>query len=246
MEFSSRVEFDHGDRSDIYNHVERSGTVGYERAREALEMSHEAFGHHVAVLRREGVITETDEGKLRVAFERGAGETYDADDGMAVTIRQAREEDLEGLVAVIREALTDETYIEAETLADTIELESVLLRHNELMKRVVFLAKVDDEVVGWTHADARELDALDHTAEVTVGVVEPHRGRGIGSKLLDKSVDWALDHGFEKLYNSVPATNERAVSFLESRGWETEAVREGHYRIDGEYVDELMMAKRLG
>jgi hypothetical protein len=28
-------------------------------------------------------------------------------------------------------------------------------------------------------------------------------------------------------------------------GWETEAVREDHYSIDGEYVDEVMMAKHL-
>ena len=28
-------------------------------------------------------------------------------------------------------------------------------------------------------------------------------------------------------------------------GWETEAVRANHYRLDGDYVDEVMMATRL-
>jgi hypothetical protein len=45
--------------------------------------------------------------------------------------------------------------------------------------------------------------------------------------------------------NSGPATNEEAIEFLKTRGWETEAVRDGHYRIDDEYVDEVMLAKRL-
>jgi RimJ/RimL family protein N-acetyltransferase len=56
---------------------------------------------------------------------------------------------------------------------------------------------------------------------------------------------WAGDNGFEKLYNSIPATNDRAIDFLSRHGWETEAIREGHYKIDGEYVDEVMMAVDL-
>ncbi|NNC24697.1 GNAT family N-acetyltransferase, partial [Salinisphaera sp. USBA-960] len=39
--------------------------------------------------------------------------------------------------------------------------------------------------------------------------------------------------------------NEEAIAFLEGRGWETEAVRDGHYKIDGDYVDEVMMAVSL-
>ena len=245
MQFSDELEFSHRDRRDIYDHIERAGTVAYEDARRSLDMSPEAFGHHIAVLRRDGVISRTDDGELRVAFEDNSRETY-IDEGLEVTIRQAREDDLTGLVGAIREALSDKSYIEGETLADIVESENVLLRHNELIKRVFFVATVHSDVVGWVHINAPELEKLEHTAELTVGVIEEYRGRGVGSKLLDHGVDWTLDHDFEKLYNSVPATNERAIEFLESRGWETEAIRKRHYRIDDEYVDEVMMAKMLG
>jgi ribosomal protein S18 acetylase RimI-like enzyme len=245
MQFSDELEFSHRDRKDIYEYVERYGTVGYEDARRSLGMSPEAFGHHVAVLRRDGVITRTDDDELRVSFEDESEETY-VDDGLEVSIRQAREDDLTGLVGAIREALADKTYIEGETLADVVESENVLLRHNELQKRVFFVATVHGDVIGWVHINAPELEKLEHTAELTLGVIDEYRGHGIGSKLLDHGVDWALDHGFEKLYNSVPSTNEEAIEFLESRGWETEAVRKRHYRIDDEYVDEVMMAKLLG
>jgi len=80
---------------------------------------------------------------------------------------------------------------------------------------------------------------------LTVGVLSNYRRTGIGSALLERAFDWARDHDFEKLYNSVPATNEAAISFLESHGWETEAVRRDHYRIDGAYVDEVMLAVDL-
>jgi L-amino acid N-acyltransferase YncA len=243
MQFSDELEFGHRDRKDIYEYIERYGTVDYEEARRALDMSPEAFGHHVAVLRRDGIISRIDD-ELRVAFEDASQETY-VDEGLEVTIRQAREDDLTGLVGAIREAITDKTYIEGETVADVVESENVLLRHNDLQKRVFFVATVHGDVVGWVHINAPEIEKLEHTAELTVGVIDEYRGRGIGSKLLDHGVDWALDNGFEKLYNSVPSVNTEAIEFLEARGWETEAVREKHYKIDDEYVDEVMMAMTL-
>ncbi|MFQ3319182.1 MAG: L-amino acid N-acyltransferase YncA [Natronomonas sp.] len=244
MQFSDELEFSHRDRKDIYEYIEGYGTVDYDDARRALNMSPEAFGHHVAVLRRDGIVTRTEDDELRVAFEDSTEETY-VDDGLEVTIRQAREDDLTGLVGAIREALADKTYIEGETLADIVESENVLLRHNDLQKRVFFVATVHGDVVGWVHINAPELEKLEHTAELTLGVINEYRGHGIGTKLLDHGVDWALDNDFEKLYNSIPSTNEDAIEFLSNRGWETEAVRKKHYKIDDEYVDEVMMAKML-
>lgn len=244
MQFSDELEFSHRDRKDIYEYIERYGTADYDEARRSLNMSPEAFGHHIAVLRRDGIVSKTDDDDLRIAFEDDSEETY-VDDGLEVTIRAAREDDLTGLVGAIREALGDKTYIEGETVADIVESENVLLRHNELQKRMFFVATVHGDVVGWVHLNAPELEKLEHTAQLTVGVIDEYRGHGIGTKLLDHGVDWALDNGFEKLYNSVPSSNEEAIEFLESRGWETEAVRKKHYKIDDEYLDEVMMAKLL-
>jgi ribosomal protein S18 acetylase RimI-like enzyme len=244
MGFSDQIEFSHRDREEIYGYIERAGSVGYEDARRSLNMSPEAFGHHVAVLRRDGIIARTDDDELRVAFDDDSEETY-VDEGIEVTIRRAREDDLTGLVGAIREALADKTYIEGETVADIVESENVLLRHNELQKRVFFVATVHNDVVGWVHINAPELEKLEHTAELTVGVIDEYRGHGIGTKLLDRGVDWALDHDFEKLYNSVPSSNEDAIEFLEHHGWETEAVRKDHYKIGEEYLDEVMLANVL-
>jgi GNAT superfamily N-acetyltransferase len=244
MQFSDDLDFSHRDRKDIYQYVERYGTVDYEDARRALNMSPEAFGHHVAVLRRDGIVTRAAGDELQVAFEDDTEETY-VDEGLEVTIRQAREEDLTGLVGAIREALSDQTYIEAESIADVVESENVLLRHNEIHSRVFFVATVHGDVVGWVHLNAPEIEKLGHTAELTIGVIDEYRGHGIGTKLLDRAVDWTLDNGFEKLYNSVPSTNDDAIAFLEHRGWDTEAVRTDHYKIGDDYVDEVMMAKEL-
>lgn len=242
MQFSDELEFTHRDRKDVYEYVERYGSVEYERARAALNMEPTAFGHHVAILKRDGIINHIkDKNRLTIAFESGAEEQF-SDDSVEFTIRQAHENDLTGLVGAIRKAIDDKTYIVAENIADIVDHENVLLRHNDLESRIFFVATVNGDVVGWVHITSPEIEKLNHTAELTVGVLEDYRGHSIGSQLLHRGLEWTKENGFEKVYNSVPSTNEDAIEFLEEHGWETEAIREKHYKINGEYTDEVMMA----
>ena len=245
MEITDRPQFDHKDRRDIDEYIERHGATDPETVRRRLGMEHEqrAFGHHVAILKRDNIIEE-DHGRLRLAFETGTEEEFTAED-VAFTIRQAREEDLTGLVGAIRQAIGDGEYVKAETVADVVDSEGVLLRHNEIESRMFFVATVHEEVVGWVHLRHHELEKLGHTAELTLGVLEEYQGNGIGSHLLERGLEWATAQGLEKIYNSVPKTNERAIAFLDSRGFEIEAVREDHYKLNGDYVDEVMLARHL-
>ena len=243
MGISEELSFGHDDRRRIYEYVERHGSAEPEAVRDALNLDPRGFRHHVAILKRDRRIEAVD-GTLRVAFDHGESEEHRAD-GVEFTIRQARQEDLSGLVGAIRRVAGEKTYIVAETVADLIDHEEVLLRHNEIESRMFFVATVGEEVVGWVHLHAPELSKLSHTAELTVGVLETYRGHGIGSHLLERGLQWAGASGYEKIYQSVPASNEGAIAFLESHGWEVEAVREDHYKIDGRYVDEVMMAVTL-
>jgi ribosomal protein S18 acetylase RimI-like enzyme len=240
MEITDTLQFSHRDRKEIYDYVERHGAVRSDEVRRALGMDPTAFGTHVTILRREGYLEETD-GRLQVAFQSTDAERH-RDGDLEFTIRSAHQDDLTELVDAIRSVAREGRYIEAETVAELLNHEEAVLRHNEIRSRMFFVAMVEDEVVGWVHLDLPEAEKLAHTAVLTVGVRPERHGRGIGSALLERGCAWARDHDFEKLYNSVPATNERAIEFLESHGWQTEAVREDHYRIDGAYVDEVMMA----
>lgn len=243
MELTGKPSFDHTDREDIYEYVESNGARRPEKIRRALNMGQRAFGHHTAILKRDSILEETS-GKLRIAFEAGTEEEYTAED-IEFTIRQAREEDLTGLVGAIRQAIGSGEYVDAETVADVVDNEGVLLRHNELESRMFFVATVDGEVVGWVHIKHPQLEKLSHTAELTVGVLEAYRGNDIGSHLLERGLEWAASQGFEKIYNSIPASNEAAIEFLTERGWEEEARRKDHYKMNGDYIDEVMMAKDL-
>jgi len=266
MALPETLAFGHEDREQIYEYVERHGAVDAEAVRDRLRIDPGGFRHHVAILKRDGYVEERD-GELRAAFERGAAEEYETD-GVAFTIRPARQEDLSGIVGAIRQVAEQGSYIVAESVADEVDHDEALLRHNELESRMFFVATVGDgdaydasetptgsktptesgpgdEVVGWVHLHAPELDKLAHTAELTVGVLEDYQGHGIGSHLLARGLEWAASNDAEKVYQSAPSTNEDAIDFLKAHGWEIEAVREDHYEIDGEYVDEVMMAVEL-
>ncbi len=244
MDLTEQLEFGHRGRRDVYEHVESRGDVASPQARDALNMEPREFGHHVAILKRDGILTETGEGHLQIAYDEAAQEEYEEDE-VEYTIRQARQADMTGIVGVMRSAIDAGTYVVAESVADMIDHEEVLLRHNELESRMFFVACVENDVVGWVHLEHPEMEKLSHTAELTVGVLDEYREHGIGSHLLQRGLEWAAKQGYERIYNSIPSTNEAAIEFLKEHGWAEEARRHDHYKLDGEYIDEVMMEMDL-
>lgn len=255
-------QFDHDRRRQIYEYIERSGAVDPETARQnvlvepetsskparsgsdlepSIMMSPEEFNHHISILKRDEYLDERN-GKLRVALPMDADEkTVELDDLEAI-IRPARQEDITGIIGVIKTIATGDTHIIAARLADEISRDEVLLRHNESEDRVFFVATVDNDTVGWLHVEGVQFPHMNHTAELTVGVLERYRGNELGSTLMESGLEWARERGYRKIYQNLPETNERAVSFLKDQGWSVESTRDGHYLIDDELVDEVQLA----
>lgn len=240
MEVAERPTFDSDVSKRIYEYVERHGTAKRHVLLDVVSASAGEFESELDRLTDRGYL-EDDGGTLKVALDVGAVEEYAGGD-VAFTIRPARQDDFEGLVAAIRAVTDEETYVVAESVAEQLLYEEAVTRHNQVASRVFFVAIVDGDVVGWTHLDLPQVSQVRETAQQTVGVVPEHRRHGIGGKLLQRGLDWAEANGFRKVYNSVPVTNSAALEFLDDHGWETEAIRKEHYTIDDDHVDEVMMA----
>ncbi|MEF8840171.1 MAG: hypothetical protein V5A62_00905 [Haloarculaceae archaeon] len=160
----------------------------------SVTMKPEAFRHHVSILKRDGYVEEAD-GMLRGAFPMDADvETVDLDGIEAdAEVRPARQEDITGVIGVIGAVAVEADHAVAARLAEQVGRDDVLLRHNEEESRVFFVATVEGDAVGWLHVEALKYPRMEHTAELTVGVLEAYR-------------------------------------------------REGHYLLDGEFVDEVGLA----
>ncbi|QSW98504.1 GNAT family N-acetyltransferase [Haloterrigena alkaliphila] len=227
----------------IYEYVERNGTVKRHKLLDAVALSADEFGTHLERLKNDGYLEERG-GTLQIALEFGAVAKYETDE-LAFVIRPGRQDDFDGLVDAVRDVTAEETYVVAETIAEELLYEDAVTRHNSVRSRMFFVATVDGDLVGWTHLELPQTEHLQGTAQQTVGVREAYRGHGIGSRLLQRGLEWAEANGFRKVYNSVPITNDHALEFLTEHGWDTEAIRRDHYEIDGECIDEVMMAREL-
>jgi ribosomal protein S18 acetylase RimI-like enzyme len=238
-----RPEFDSAESERLYEYIEHNAPVERDELEAELSMDPELVDQEVTLLIQEGYIEDWN-GVLQLAIEYGSEVTYETDD-IEVTIRPATQSDFDDLVEVMREVTQEGAYLTAESVVELLDDEEVVLRNDKREFRMFFVATVDDEVVGWVHLRSPNFAKLRHTAELTMGVEAAYRGHGIGSRLMEHGLEWAESNGYEKVYQSIPATNQDAVRFLERHHWETEAIRKAHYKIDGEYVAEQQMAVML-
>jgi ribosomal protein S18 acetylase RimI-like enzyme len=249
LEAFAVLDFDTEAQKRVYRYVERRGVASDDEIHERIDFPTEEVAIAIQWLVQQDYL-EADDGTFRVAHGTGGEKTYRLG-GTDVTIRPARQEDLADLVDLIRDVTDDRTYVVAESVAAQLVAEETVIRDTDAHSRLFFVATVDDgpvgnpQLVGWAHLTLPSIEYLDHTAELTVGVRPDFRRRGIGTRLSGIAVAWAAANGYGKVYQNLPETNRAAIDFLRNHGWRIEATRPDHYRIDGEFVDEAMMAVRL-
>lgn len=82
-----------------------------------------------------------------------------------------------------------------------------------------------------------------HVRVLSMLIVEGYREMGIGSRLMERALDWSRkEPGVEKVILGVFSNNERALRLYQKFGFEVEGVRRDHYYIDGRREDEVDMA----
>lgn len=240
MTIIERPTFESETHKDIYQHVERQGSASADGVRKTLGLSEEQFQERLADLETKGYV-ERQNGRIELGLDVGSAESFETRD-VTYIVRPAKETDLESLIDTIDAVTSKRTYAIGENLVAELRYEDTVFRHNSVWSRVFFVATEDGFVVGWSHLDLPQTETLKNTAKLTVGVRESYRGYGIGVSLLERALDWAEANGYYKVYNSVARTNGNAITFLEAHDWVREAVREDHFTIGDQQVDEVMLA----
>ena len=167
---------------------------------------------------------------------------------MTVLIRPAQPDDASALanlgVAVGREEgawlLTSDGW---RSIADERRYLRALKRSPDA---AVYVADDEGAVVGRLSLARDPHPASRHVADLGLMVAASHRRRGLGTALLQQAVDWARACGVRKLELHVFPWNAPAIRLYETFGFEREGLRKSHYLRDGEYVDAILMAYRVG
>lgn len=105
-----------------------------------------------------------------------------------------------------------------------------------------FLAiRETDEVVGWCDVIRYETEGFRHCGRLGMSVVREYRGRGLGRRLLQTTLDDAFAKGLERIELEVYASNLPAIGLYEKFGFQVEGRKEKARYIDGEYDDSILM-----
>jgi RimJ/RimL family protein N-acetyltransferase len=105
-----------------------------------------------------------------------------------------------------------------------------------------FVALAGDRVIGWCDVLPVPRHAMAHCGVLGIGIVEGHRGMGIGRALLSAALARARERGLTRVELTVRKDNPRAIALYEKFGFVTEGVKRNGFRIDGKYYDLLSMA----
>jgi ribosomal protein S18 acetylase RimI-like enzyme len=111
----------------------------------------------------------------------------------------------------------------------------------------VIVAEVEGEVAGYVAlGHPTGLASNRHVLSVRGLAVAPgFQGRGLGRALLRAAVEEARRRGARRLTLRVLGSNSAARALYESSGFTVEGVQRGEFLLDGDYVDDVLMAMSL-
>jgi RimJ/RimL family protein N-acetyltransferase len=78
-----------------------------------------------------------------------------------------------------------------------------------------------------------------------MSVAPKWRRSGVGTKLLEALLSWALDHNISRIELEVLSNNPGAIALYRRAGFVLEGTKVRAVQVGGDYVDLLQMAKLL-
>jgi len=105
-----------------------------------------------------------------------------------------------------------------------------------------FVALSGGEVVGWCDVQRKHIPSMAHSGVLGMGVLAPHRGKGIGRALLAAALLAARERGMTRVELTVRTDNLRARKLYESFGFTVEGLCRAYMKVDGAEVDSYLMS----
>ncbi|WEO97866.1 GNAT family N-acetyltransferase [Streptomyces sp. FXJ1.172] len=109
------------------------------------------------------------------------------------------------------------------------------------------VAEADGRVVGYIRlARPTPLASNAHVLQIQgLAVADEARGRGVGRALVRAAVEEARGRGARRLSLRVLGHNAPARALYESEGFAVEGVQPEEFLLDGAYVDDVLMGRKL-
>jgi RimJ/RimL family protein N-acetyltransferase len=105
-----------------------------------------------------------------------------------------------------------------------------------------FVALAAGEVIGWCDVVPKPRPIYAHSGVLGMGLLPPMRGKGIGIRLIRRTLEAARSFGFSRIELTVRENNKAAIALYKKVGFEREGLMRQAACIDGAYENVAMMA----
>jgi phosphinothricin acetyltransferase len=164
---------------------------------------------------------------------------------MNITIRDAVEADLPGILDIYNDAVANTTAIWNEAVVD-LDNRKAWFSARRARDFPVLVAAQGRQVVGYaSYGDWRTFDGFRHTVEHSVYVRSDARGSGAGKRLMQALIERARFNGIHVMVGCIEAENVASIRLHETLGFRTVG-RFGEVGIKfGRWLDLTCMELRL-
>lgn len=167
---------------------------------------------------------------------------------MGIIYRAAAASDAAQLLAYLKTVggETDNLTFGPEGIPFTVEQEAALLEQIAASSnRRFFLALDGDRIVGNACVDGFGNPRFRHRCNLAISVLRDYWGRGIGTGLMERMLDFARQIGVELASLEVRSDNERAKALYRKFGFQSFGTFPKYFKIGGQYFDVDCMTLEL-
>ena len=163
----------------------------------------------------------------------------------AITIRLAQPEDAAAIATIYNQGIRDRVAT-LETEERTAEERAAWLASRD-ERHPVYVAELNGEVVAWGSLNPfSPRPAYQWVADFSVYVDSAKRGHGLGGTLLDHLIEQATRLGYHKLVLAAFPFNQPGMRLYRSRQFREVGTYHEQGRLDGQWVDTIIMERMLG
>ena len=165
---------------------------------------------------------------------------------MTTDIRVAAEDDLPAITAIYNQAIALQSAT-ADTAPVTLESRKLWLEEHPPDRYPVFVAAIDDRVVGYCSLSAYRPGrmALRHTAEISYYVDENFRQQRVGSELIAHAIEQSPGLDIKTLFAILLDINAGSTRILKKFGFEQWGHLPGVAEFDGRECGHLYYGRRV-
>ncbi len=160
---------------------------------------------------------------------------------MSIVIRKIEGADAKGFYDALCSVASEGVYLLTTTPPPYERMEKFVLDNIE-SNNAQYVAVLENQIIGWADIIPSNRNTMTHVGHLGMGVLASFRGKGIGSRLLEKTIAHAWEQKLTRLELEVFSDNEIAIQLYKKNRFEIEGIKKCARLFENKYQNITVMA----